>query len=940
MPRSSQIKISLLFIFLLNFYSIGFTQTLGLTGPDVNWHSIKSDTAQIIFPEGQEKKAFRVAQIIHHLANNNPTSKQKLQPIKILLQEQSTISNGYVGFGPLRSEFYLQPFEDVFQLGSLPWTDLLSIHEYRHVQQLSATNKGLSHLIYTLLGQNAYAGAAHLAIPDWFLEGDAVIAETAFSNQGRGRLASFTKMFREKDRINERWNYQLLRNGSFKKWLPNQYPLGFIMTNYGRQNYGQDFWNEVVQEGGAYKGLFYSFSNAVKSRSGKNTTEFYEAALDQAKGDWANNNNQENITYSTVDISNKKLSNDSKFINYHMPAVDVKGNVYTIIERFNQIEGIYKINAKGETKRIVSLGIQVDPFFSLNAEKLVWTELRLHPRWQRVDHTQMVVFDLSTNKKKAISLKGKYFMPSINNGGDKIVVLHTNNGGMHELQIIDISSGKIISKIPNSQNYYLGYPSWSPNEDKILVSARNDEGEMAIANVDVASGELKPITHWSYNIFGRALQYDNWIYTSSNINEIDQLYAINPTDGIPYQITDNAKFHYSPSYDALNDDIVFTEFTLYGHRLRKIAANSRNWKTVNLDGGVKYFNTLENEGNILGRTDLPSYEIKKYPKLGHPINIHSLNLTADDPSYELEVLSENILGNVGLSGGYSYNRNNKSYGPFLNATFSYFYPELTAGFRGTYRQIQDPNGNKFTIKQNAFVGGIRVPFQFTSGVFNQALSFSSNINIGKLTLKPEIETFAGNRFAYLSHGFVFQNTKRKAYQHAIPQFGQRIQASFAHGIDSLSVNQFSVISDFSFPGLSSNHVFIFQVDYVREDAENGVTLGEPFQTSRGFSYFENDEAIRFGINYHFPLLYPDAGVAGIAFLKRIRMKPFFDHAIVRINNSHFNFSSVGTELHFDLNVFNVQPVSFGLRWSYALDAPETLVQNKNTFEFFIPFDRL
>jgi hypothetical protein len=37
-----------------------------------------------------------------------------------VLQNQTTISNAYVGLGPFRSEFFLTPAQNSFELGSLP----------------------------------------------------------------------------------------------------------------------------------------------------------------------------------------------------------------------------------------------------------------------------------------------------------------------------------------------------------------------------------------------------------------------------------------------------------------------------------------------------------------------------------------------------------------------------------------------------------------------------------------------------------------------------------------------------------------------------------------------------------------------------------------------------------------------------------------------------
>jgi hypothetical protein len=124
-----------------------FTQRLGLLPPSIDWKMIRDDSLRVIFPAGEEEKAKRVAALMLKLASVDPiTNNGRYRPISILLQPQTNISNGYVGLAPYVSEFYLSPHENPFSLGSLPWHELLALHEYRHVMQINAANTGISHI--------------------------------------------------------------------------------------------------------------------------------------------------------------------------------------------------------------------------------------------------------------------------------------------------------------------------------------------------------------------------------------------------------------------------------------------------------------------------------------------------------------------------------------------------------------------------------------------------------------------------------------------------------------------------------------------------------------------------------------------------------------------------------------------------------------------------
>ena len=58
-----------------------------------------------------------------------------------------------------------------------------------------------------------------------------------------------------------------LRNNSMKDYVPDHYPLGYLMVNYGREKYGLDFWSKVTHDASAFKGLFYPFQKAIKKYS-------------------------------------------------------------------------------------------------------------------------------------------------------------------------------------------------------------------------------------------------------------------------------------------------------------------------------------------------------------------------------------------------------------------------------------------------------------------------------------------------------------------------------------------------------------------------------------------------------------------------------------------------------------------------------------------------
>jgi len=185
-----------LFVSILHISFIVFAQQFGGNAPSTKWKQINTDSARIIFQIGLDSQAQRVASIVHYLAAEKPVSLGKqLKKISIVLQNQTTIANGYAQLGPFRSEFFMTPDFNNFNQGSIGWSDQLALHEYRHIQQFNNFNNGLSKLMKVVSGEEGYSLAINAAIPDWFFEGDAVYNETVLTKQGRGKLPLFLNAY-------------------------------------------------------------------------------------------------------------------------------------------------------------------------------------------------------------------------------------------------------------------------------------------------------------------------------------------------------------------------------------------------------------------------------------------------------------------------------------------------------------------------------------------------------------------------------------------------------------------------------------------------------------------------------------------------------------------------------------------------------------------------
>ena len=256
-------------------------QIFGGTPPSVKWKSVNTIPAEIIFPPGLDAQARQVGFLVSALSRTTlSTIGNRQSKVDIVFHNLTIVPNGYVQLAPFRSEFQLTPPQNSFDLGSLPWNQMLAIHEYRHVQQYNNFCVGLAKAFYFLFGQDGLAFANSVAVPNWFFEGDAVYQETLVSQQGRGRLPLFLTGYEALWVSKKNYSWMKLRNGSYRDYTPDHYPLGYMLVAYGRDVYGKDFWARTADEAAAFKGLFYPLQKSIQRNANVSFDSFRTRALD------------------------------------------------------------------------------------------------------------------------------------------------------------------------------------------------------------------------------------------------------------------------------------------------------------------------------------------------------------------------------------------------------------------------------------------------------------------------------------------------------------------------------------------------------------------------------------------------------------------------------------------------------------------------------------
>ncbi|MBV8252507.1 MAG: hypothetical protein JO154_07855 [Chitinophaga sp.] len=912
-------------------------QQFGGNPSSLKWQQINTDTVRVIFPKGMSQTGERVANIVTYLNRNTRQSiGNRQQKVSIVLQNQTMESNGYVALGPFRSEFYLTPPPTSFDLGSLNWAEQLSLHEYRHVLQNMNFRQGVSKVASWVGGQLGQAAATNIAVPNWFWEGDAVTMETALSNQGRGRLPAFFDGFRALSLANKDYRYMKIRGGSYKDFLPNHYPLGYLMSIYGRDHYGPTFWKDVTRDAVRYRSVFYPMSRAIKRRTGMNVTGFYHAMISHYDSIWNAWAQRPAITPVRTVSPKAKVYTDYKYM-YSAGNHDfivLKGS-------WNKVPAFYLLRQDGSEELLTYPGIVFDDYFSYRNNRIVWAAARFDVRWSWKELSVIRVYDRNTGHTSTVTGRGKFFSPDINNDGSKIIATVVSPEMKYSLQLINAETGTVEKELPNPDNWYFANPRFTAGEDAVIAAARDKSGKMALVQQSLTTGQITTLSDFSFNVIGAPTIYGDTAYFIAGGKDVNNVYAMTLSDRKTYQVTDlpNSALFAAPNQDSL----LFSEFTDKGYKLFQSSLSTTNWKPADLTvrSSSAWLNPEFHEGgNVLSTVPHDSLPVEKYRKTTGTFNFHSWVPSFNDPEYSISLLGNNVLNTTATSVGYTYNKNEGT--SDFGASFLYggWFPWLGTGVDYTINKSgYTSKGQLVYWNQLSWHAGFTIPLNFSSGLYGRSLTLSSNYYIQQLYANGL--RFRVNPQQYASTALVFNNQRIRAAQNIYSHFGQYLVLQYNNSIGGARGNQFYGRFDLSLPGLSRNHSLVLQAAYQRHDTLGNYSFTDRFVYARGYNKPFYNRIYKLGANYHFPLWYPDWGFAQIMYISRVRANAFFDYSRANDYIRHVDntYRSTGGELYLDTKLGNTIPFTFGMRMSYLLD-PDPVDNAKVRVDFILPLQQL
>ncbi|MGD0755519.1 MAG: hypothetical protein ABR927_10710 [Bacteroidales bacterium] len=901
------------------------------TGQDpasLKWNQIKTGRFTVIYPEkygtGGMLYAKEMDEAFSKLMSLFPEKKFTLP---VVIHNYSIQSNGYVSWAPRRMELFPTPDQNGLPLAP---EKQLAVHELTHVLQMESLNQGFSKVMSVFLGEQ-FTGIVASLLPTWFLEGDAVFAESALTESGRGRTPSFQKQLKALVVDNKKtYNYDKILNGSFKDFVPDYYEYGYQMVTWALAKNDPQIWNKVLKFTGAQPFTLNPVNLSLTRSSGLRKKTLWEQTYDSLKAIWTKDVSRNNP------VDNEAVNPDKhgKYIDYYCPVFAGTDSIIAIKTSFSLPAAFMLINPAQKTeKRIHVPGLLYPLFISYAKGKLVWVETITDPRWENREFSVIRVLDIKTGIITKLTRKSRYLAASVSPDGNKIVAVENTVNNINSLVLIDVKTGFVLESVLTPGNVYLQHPQWSEDGKKVTFIFLADAGE-GIMSFKLASQEWETLLEPARNDLQSSFLRNDSLFFVSSLSGTDNVYLLTP-DKKTERVTRSRFGTIDVSPDG--NKLLFGDYTSLGNNICSAPVLSVRGGPGNNESSSSF---LINRFDIKPPADTNKsnivYTPEPYRKWQHLFRFHSwmpfytdieqLNIDPVNIRPGVTIMTQNTLSTLISTLGYEYSADKRNL-IHSQVTWQGWYPvfesQLDYGTLPQISKLGENIANPSNINPGInFTNTLSLPLQFSSGSFSQFVqpSVSADYQNQYIYIKEKDSYDYGQTI--VTTRLYFTNYYQPAICDIYPRWAQVIDFNYRYAPFGRTIygSDIALKTAFYFPGILPNNGIRIRFETEKQNPAEFL-YGNFSDFPRGYGNIISTKINFLSADYVMPLVYPDFNLASFVYLKRIRTGLFYDYAsgpgnsffqnsangLVPFyqNNQNISFKSFGFELLADFYVLRI-----------------------------------
>ncbi|MCF8307772.1 MAG: hypothetical protein K9I68_02050 [Bacteroidales bacterium] len=883
----------------------------------VEWKQLNTGHFTVHFSESSSLQAYYYARLMEK-TRAFFSEKTGIIPrhTDVVVHNRSVVSNGFSVPAPLRMEINtIAPQTS----GAQKWLQQLSLHEYYHTQQIEVFRQGFARHLTWLMGDAAIAGAMS-RLPFWFIEGEAVAGETAYSESGRGRDADFLMQLRAAMNEGEIYSYDKAINGSYKDKQLNHYNLGYHLVAYGKKEYGDSLWRKVSGETARKPYAPSPFAASVKHHTGKKLEAFYQEAMREV-------------------VDNKEFKKKQKpdYDTIHTPegvyksythARRVGDDIIAYRESYKDIPAFVRLN--GAKEEILHYpGNVFDEKLAIGENAVYWAEYYNDPRWGLQNYSVLKRYDYQREESSELTPKNKrYFAPDVSPQKEALVAVRANKSGDYSLVVMNPKSGKITYSRVFPPGEFIMTPRWSSQGDKIVFVKVTGEGK-AIYSLDPSMDKVKKIFGETHFDIAHPYLTGEYLFFIAPYYGKNDLFAFRLKTRDLYRLT-NARYGVGYPSFHYSDEILLSSYTADGYKLRGFDVKEGLWKKTRVPAGEPFRLASRIKKKPIDYEDLPKpeKEIADYKKEKNLFNFHSLTpfgYSKNNRFYGpgVSVHSQNLMSSTFTSAGYYYDYDDEGGNYYLEVAYDGWYPRLNFGTSyGRRERVLEVDDKEKLVKWNQFEvsGGLELPYTFNAGAFNRFLSLGlkGDYRVNDI-YNTDTLSFSNDRYFTLQPRVYFSNLRRQSHRDLFPGFGQILDLHFFHSWlpSSSNGNIFSAEGWGYFPGFAKNHHLRVYSGYEYNSKPDQALTGY-VNHPRGSRILHYQDIWSTRVNYSFPLFYPEWNVGKLMYFKRFHANLFMDMAQVDVQQFDDFVWTTGIEIFAETHFLRlITPATIGLRTVWA-----------------------
>ena len=609
-------------LMLLEVAALAQFTTSGVDRPG-RWMQIKTDHYRVIYKAGADSLAIEYARelekfqpIIGASAGMAPVQFQH-RKLPVVLHTGYAYSNGSVTWAPKRMELYTMP--PAFDGEPTPWTRQLAVHESRHVAQMQLGYRGVGKVLTPLIGEMWPGAVAGIYPNQAFLEGDAVVAETALTKAGRGRVASFLNYYQAAFDEGDWRNWYRWRYGSFKYYSPDHYTLGYMTIGGARAFYADTlFTKKYFDHVTRHPFSIGNLSKQMKKASGMPLRKAWRNIEGKFHDIWVDEADARGPLQEATQITPTP-----SYATSYKNLVYADSHLYGIREGKTYTPELVIIGDDGSCKVVGRMPSSASPLtFDPVRHRIYWSSVRPNLRWGLEGSTAINYYDTSTGKFGILKRRVRLFNPSPSEDGEKIATVRLPETGGCEVVLLSAEDGLEISSTPAPEAVQLTEMAWIG--DKLYAIGLSDEG---YGIWRLAAGKWTCISKSSPKMITGLAAADGALEFSSDLDGSMELYSIKPSGGKAMRRT---SLRYGG--DDFCDDgktLYFTSITQAGTMVYSMPLSALKKTSADLSKPHRYpvAETIAAQEKAIIKDIEPAGEVRmertRYWRFPHILKLHS-----------------------------------------------------------------------------------------------------------------------------------------------------------------------------------------------------------------------------------------------------------------------------------------------------------------------------